>query len=388
MTASNPEEPATSKSLDATERPTPARRLRRVLVKLALSLLCAALLFVIAEGVASITLLVRDLDESGVTLAEHRHTTYDPLLGWVNEPDQSIPNMYGPGLGLHTNSLGFRSTHEFSKEVPAGKMRIVCSGDSFTLGYGVSDQTTWASQLEVLEPKLETVNMGQGGYGADQAYLWYKRDGSELEHDVQLFAFITGDFIRAGRSTNFGLPKPVLTLNDGELQTTGIPVSRLPYLVPYFVHNRRRFSELNILQLVNGPEVPNAQRGVAMTEIQLRETMVAMFRELKRLNEERGSRLVAVHLPGERDLTNVKSKGWAEFLTVELENIGVPYLNLIEDLGEVPEPAIPSLFIQPGEIDLSGAAGHFTVKGNRWAATQILRRLSELPNFTEELAHR
>ncbi len=388
MTASNPEEPATSESSDATERPTSGRRLRGLLVKLALSLLSAALLFVIAEGVASITLLVRDLDESGVTLAEHRHTTYDPLLGWVNEPNQSIPNMYGPGLGLHTNSLGFRATHEFSKKVPAGKMRIVCSGDSFTLGYGVSDQTTWASQLEVLEPKLETVNMGQGGYGADQAYLWYKRDGSELEHDVQLFAFITGDFIRAGRSTNFGLPKPVLTLNDGELQTTGIPVSRLPYLVPYFVHNRRRFSELNILQLVNGPEVPNAQRGVAMTEIQLRETMVAMFRELKRLNEERGSRLVAVHLPGERDLTNEKSKSWAEFLTVELENIGVPYLNLIEDLGEVPEPAIPSLFIQPGEIDLSGAAGHFTVKGNRWAATQILRRLSELPNFAEELAHR
>ena len=28
--------------------------------------------------------------------------------------------------------------------------------------------------------------MGQGGYGIDQAYLWYKRDGTKLDHDVQI----------------------------------------------------------------------------------------------------------------------------------------------------------------------------------------------------------
>jgi len=369
--------------------PTPPKRLLEVLGKLALSLLVTLLLLVIAEGTASFIWLARDLDESGVTLAEHRHTRFDPLLGWINEPSVSIPDMYGPGLPLHINSQGFRATRDYSTEVPNGRLRILCSGDSFTLGYGVGDQQTWASQLEQLEPKLETVNMGQGGYGVDQAYLWYARDGAKLEHDVQLFAFITGDFLRARRALNYGLPKPVLALNDGELEPRGVPLSRLPFLFPYFVHNRKRFSELNILRLVNDTDAKSAQaRGIAMTEEQLREVCVAMFRELKRINEERGSQLIAVHLPGEKDVKNENTKSWVSFLDKELSALEIPYFNLVEDLGEVKPTAVRKLFLQEEQVDFPGAAGHFTDAGNEWAAERVLERLMNLPTFSAELATR
>ena len=370
-------------------KPTTPKRLLMVLGKLALALLVTLLLLLLAEGVASFIWLARDLEESGVTLAEHKHTHYDPLLGWINEPNASIPDMYGPGLALHTNSQGFRATRDYAIEVPSGRLRILCSGDSFTLGYGVSDNQTWASQLEQLEPKLETVNMGQGGYGVDQAYLWYARDGAKLKHDVQLFAFITGDFMRARRAINYGLPKPVLALNEGELETRGVPLSRLPYLFPYFVHNRKRFYELNILRLVNDTDSTGANaRGIAMTEAQLREVSVAMFRELKRINAERGSRLITVHLPGEKDVANENTKSWVSFLERELSALEIPYLNLVEDLAAVKPTDVRALFLQEGEVDFPGATGHFSIAGNKWAAERVLERLMKLPTFSAELATR
>lgn len=153
------------------------------------------LLLMTVEGLASYGLLVRDVMTTN-SLAERRHTTYDPDLGWVNEPNVYIPDMYGPGVYLRTNAQGFRNNHEINAAVPAGKVRVVCSGDSFTFGYGVDNAHTWCEQLSVLDPRLETVNMGQGGYGVDQAYLWYKRDAAKIEHQVQLLAFITDDFYR------------------------------------------------------------------------------------------------------------------------------------------------------------------------------------------------
>ena len=58
-------------------------------------------------------------------VAERRHTQYDPDLGWVNEPNIDIPDMYGPGIYLRTNSQGFRNNHDISPAVPAGKARII-----------------------------------------------------------------------------------------------------------------------------------------------------------------------------------------------------------------------------------------------------------------------
>jgi hypothetical protein len=59
--------------------------------------------------------------------------------------------------------------------------------------------------------------MGQGGYGVDQAYLWYKRDGTKIEHNIQLFAFIESDFDRMRSAAFLGYSKPRLTVTGGQL---------------------------------------------------------------------------------------------------------------------------------------------------------------------------
>ncbi len=89
--------------------------------------------------------------------------------------------------------------------------RLVCSGDSFTFGYGVGDEATWCALLATIPPGIETVNMGQGGYGLDQAYLWYRRDGLHLGHQVHVMALITRDFERMASDRFVGYGKPLLS---------------------------------------------------------------------------------------------------------------------------------------------------------------------------------
>jgi hypothetical protein len=91
------------------------------------------------------------------------------------------------------------------------------------LGFGVDDDHSWCKLLESLDQRLETVNMGQAGYGVDQAYLWYKRDAGTIRHHVHLFAPIVDDFRRMESGTFFGgYSKPFL--EEGSLVVKNVPV--------------------------------------------------------------------------------------------------------------------------------------------------------------------
>jgi hypothetical protein len=174
-------------------------------------------LCLLVEGLASVVFIARGSPEVSAPdapwLLDDWHTEYDPELGWINKPSFRNDQMYGSGVYLQTNSQRFRNVRDFDRQVPAGKVRAVCTGDSFTLGYGVSNDNTWCELLTKKDPRFESVNMGQGGYGVDQAYLWYRRDGLALDHDALIFAFIAEDVARVARRTFQGYPKPLLALH-------------------------------------------------------------------------------------------------------------------------------------------------------------------------------
>jgi hypothetical protein len=129
-----------------------------------------------------------------------------------------IDDFYGPGKDLVLNSQGFRDEEDVTTHVPDDTRRAICSGDSFTLGFGVGNGDSWCAMLEALNPGLQTVNMGQGGYGLDQVYLWYLRDGLELEHDAQLLAFIQDELRRVGVRHFLGYGKPTLYVEADSLR--------------------------------------------------------------------------------------------------------------------------------------------------------------------------
>ena len=98
---------------------------------------------ILLEGASSLVLFVHGLRPP----AEGLHTEYDSLLGWVNKPNVYLPNLYGAGTYLRTNAQRFRSNHPVALQVPTGRVRAICSGDSFTLGYGMDNDHTWCERL-------------------------------------------------------------------------------------------------------------------------------------------------------------------------------------------------------------------------------------------------
>src|SRR5919107_1642397 len=111
---------------------------RAVLIALWIVIL-PILAVILLEGMSSLVLFVLTIR----TPPERVYGAHDPLLGWVSQPNIYIPDMYGPGVYLRTDAQGFRSNHAVARQVPSGRVRMICSGDSFTFGSGVDNDHTW-----------------------------------------------------------------------------------------------------------------------------------------------------------------------------------------------------------------------------------------------------
>lgn len=339
------------------------------------------LLLLVIEGAASYLLFARDAMTT-VPMAERQHTQYDPGLGWANIPNVNIQDMYGPGISLRTNSQGFRSEHDFDESVPMGKFRIICSGDSFTLGYGVDNENTWCQQLITLDPRLETVNMAQGGYGVDQAYLWYKRDGSAVKHDIQILAFITDDFYRMQRSNFLGYSKPVITIEDGTLVVRNTPVPRTSYIFSSITSKIESIKKLRTVEFINKtiqklnftPDITPQQETRNRNE-DTRDILLKLFKSLDNINKERNSKLVLVYLPTKYELKDVSPEEWVNFIEQAAQTLHIPLINIMSKFQSMHYEDASKLFISYGKLKYPGAAGHLNDMGNEIVAKMIYEEL-------------
>ncbi len=366
-----------------TDSDPPTRARPRTLAALAVILPVGA--FVMLEGASSLALWVRDVVTSPPILAEETSTRYDPEIGWVSKPSFVAPDMYGTGLALHTNRRGFRGQAETSDSLPADTKRLVCSGDSFTLGYGVADDDTWCARLAT--PRLQTVNMGQGGYGIDQAYLWYRRDARNLEHNVQVLAFITDDFKRMASDHFLDYGKPKLVIEGDSLAVRGVPVPPRPKaswisrVVPALGNLRTAELVGTLVPRRRGQRPGNPDSGArkgAKAATQVRDVMSKLVVALAQLNVAKGSRLVLVYLPVETDYKNDASRDWRDDIAGIADSSGVPFIDLIPALRQLTRTEVAALFIQKTDGKFDAAAGHFTPEGNAWAADRLRERLTAL----------
>jgi hypothetical protein len=351
--------------------PSPGRGLARRAGALILFVVITAAFFLLVEGAASTAFFARALfkQQEGVVITEEQHTRYDPDLGWVSLPNLSIPDMYGPGKGLTTNARGFRGSRDLSRRVEEGKRRVICSGDSFTLGHGVADQDTWCARLAALDPSLETVNMGQGGYGIDQAFLWHKKDGAELDRSVHILAFIGDDFLRTGRDHFLGYGKPVLRVVDGSLEVTNTPAPQRSRLRRWLIQNGFLFGELATVRLLSGLVSRGGTGDAARVDENRTWTVAAaIFDTLLAENASRGSRLVLVFLAAPWDYDTAMYEGWRARLREYADEKGVPLIDFVSALRELAADDAKKLFIPYGQV----GAPHLNEAGNDWVARRIL----------------
>jgi hypothetical protein len=356
----------------------PGRIARLVLGNIAALLVLLLLL----EGVSGYAILGYKLWSYRSPAPERVHSEYDREIGWTNRPSVHIADRWGPGAHLTTNSQRFRHPVDVEPEVTSGRMRVVCSGDSFTFGIGVGDEDTWCHRLATLDDRIETVNWGTGGWGVDQAYLWYRRNEGKYRHAVHLFAFITDDFRRMTMDSFNGYGKPYLSLRDGALVQENYPVSETSHSLPRLVSAVRSLSELNSVDLLNkvsrriSPDSGTSDR-------QTRAVVSRIFEELARVNQADDRRLVIVYLPiwddYIRDTQWGDTEAWRQFVHEEAEKHGYLLIDVVEEQRKIPFDGIRDQYLVDSDW-------HYSVEGHRRVADVVYRRLTEFPEVVAKLS--
>src|ERR1700689_1373452 len=97
-------------------------------------------------------------------------STYDSLVFYKMNPNSHFlfKNVEFSDT-IFTNSLGFRSD-----ENSVNNKKIICAGDSYTLGWGVQQQETYCNQLQNLI-KMPVLNTAMSSYGTAREIATVKK---------------------------------------------------------------------------------------------------------------------------------------------------------------------------------------------------------------------
>jgi hypothetical protein len=363
-----------------TSRRTAGSLARRALLGAALALL--ALLGL--EGASSLFSLARAVRALRPPPENFRQAAYDTLVGWIGIPNLAIHDNYGPGIRLTTNADGMRIHRPATTPLAAGERRVICSGDSFTFGSGVGDDETFCARLEQELPGIRTLNLAQRGYGNDQMYLRYRRDGARYPHQLHLFNFIWADLERMTMTSFLGYEKPVVRVRDGQLVADNVPVPAWGGWSRWTAAGAL-LPRLRLMQLVRERVDLGDSAKMARVDAQVMEPLEAIFRDLARLGKERGSAVVLVYLPAPPDLVPGPWDLRRAKLAALARKTGVRYVDLTDEIRQVSADSVDWLFITPNALPVQGSSGHYTPRGHAWVAKHLAAHLRAMPEVAAAL---
>jgi len=266
-----------------------------------------------------------------------------------------------------TNSLGLRNAEIGEKVAP----RVLALGDSFTFGFGVAQDETWAAVLgQALEPHsagapIESINGGVNGYGTDAALALLRRVGSEVEPDLILLGFYSNDYIEnfLGTRKRYGVSDGYLfdELASKNLQENLL--ARESHLYRLLAKAQQQIRGM----LGGGAAVPppgfshaDFAKGAELT--------VDLILQLKAEADRLGARLGIIWIPT-YVLTVQKQKPVAvrAGMMKRIEDAGIPSIDLLPLLAR--QPNRDGLYLRND--------GHFSVRGNQVAARILAEWIQE-----------
>jgi hypothetical protein len=295
------------------------------------------------------------------------------------------------------NAQGIRADPActYSSEIPAGKVRLLALGDSFTHADEVKNDEAWTHVLEALCGDLEVLNMGVPGYGTDQAFLRWKKSGGQFQADIVLLGIWPENMCRNLNVVRFYLvpgamysSKPRFELHDHELGLINAPVIRgaalaqmlaEPESAPLLEHDTWYTRDETVWMLYQNSRLlrfvdtlwhmkrrrDQRQRmytGEDPSAIDLTVAIAERFRDEVRA---KGTIPLVLLIPM-RDLFDLHRQEDGFPLVRALRSSGVDVI----DLG----PAI-ARDVENGEKELFLPSGHFSAKGNRLFAQELASAL-------------
>lgn len=357
------------------------RAVTRFLKALLGVIVACVVIFVLVEGVSSTVLFVWDgLFKTGAGLASRKHVKFDEQLGWVNQPGLKVPDLYGPGLGATINAQSLRAQHDLSGAVPAGRSRVLCSGDSFTFGVGNGDDETWCQQLEVQHPQVEAANAGEAAYGIGQMYLKSKRLSEQLKWNVHVTGFIADDIRRLTTLDFIGRNKPRPNLkDDGTLVWEGTPVAQASPLYLWFRANRRVFSPLRFLELGGrlGKKFSKpAPGGAGWSQARTADTVIAVFEATRELSQAQDAVAVFAFLPSGPHF-DPEDERWRRELLPRCAEKGLICIDVVAPIRALDDATEDAMY--------TAAWGHYSADGNKRVAEALWAELVAIPEVAVRL---
>lgn len=355
-------------------------RLRAGLLQLGVGLVLLVILLALLEGFSSLILIAGDVRQLFRASGDETIIQYDPELGVIYQPNVRKPDMYAPGVGFQTNAQSLRAQQDYTAEIPAGKQRVLCAGDSFTVGEGVANDQTWCQLLGELDPTLEAVNLGQGGYGLDQIYLRYLREAGRFQHNLVVMAFIANDIERMDLRYKEDARKPFLTIEADRLVVLNQPVPRFEGSKWKSVFNPKLLYQLRLVELLHSmtrqaqpAAEPDAAVATQAAEPTLR-VAFKIFEDVQAKAEANGVVPIFVYLPTIEDYAFNQTTRLRQFLSEEMQKRQFIYFDLTEELLQNLDRA-QNFYLKRQDVpNARYAARHYSVRGHRFIAARLFQR--------------
>lgn len=159
--------------------------------------------------------------------------------------DLARPNVRGlHGRALYrTNSAGFRGP-EFSPTPPPGTFRIALAGDSYTMGWKIDEEETYAVRLQALldaaarpGARFEVLNLGLGGLNIGQVMRRLERVGLPYGPHLLVYGFTLNDIYARNDRPELDRKRRLELLADW-LRFAHSPSALLRFLWPRWVSLR------------------------------------------------------------------------------------------------------------------------------------------------------
>ena len=370
-------------TLHSTETMMRMTRLRRACTYLFWMIIITCILFFVVEGVASTAITFYGVRRF-LLVQDHKFMQYDPEIGWTGKPDAQVENAFGPGKTVTRNNRGFRGKQHTEEHIPEGKLRIICSGDSYTFGMGVDDSETWCHLLGEVDQRIESVNLGEEGYGTDQSFLRYRKEAANIDHDVHIFTILTPDIVRMRESTFLQLPRPqVSQVEGGNLVVANVPVPKPAFKHRTLIALTSIQSKLRITELLGSLSRKKNKVHTILDLEGTKDLLHVIMTETKTLTDKGGSVLVVVYLPYDHEENSHPYSPYA-YASKIAEEEHLFFIDLVSFYKGLAHQTKQSFFLTNAETTHPTAPGHYSVMGNKIIAQQLYNQLSS----TEEIADR
>ncbi len=281
--------------------------------------------------------------------------TFDPVCqirqlpharGFIRCPEYDIE--------IRTNGGGLREDHETETG------RILCLGDSFTVGFGVTREDAFAARLGAL-------NAGVAGTGTAQQLAWFTLDGWRYRPAVVLVAPVVNDLTDNTKSGLFTFAPDSTLVQHPAVQDRTLGALRLLRRLPGYTTWFARSHLLNAFKQAfavrhHGRLAAAAAGDAAPTAVQHHEDALqrALLRRLRAECEARGAALVVMPVPARPGSPEQVRQ---DHLYAWLEDDGFVTVDLRTAFAQA---------MADGAVLTYPVDGHWTATAHRIAAARIL----------------